>query len=110
MRILIIHQYFLGETDGGGSRFNQFARYWTTRGHQVTVLAGTVNYATGKKSKRYGSRWVTEERDKSGARVLRCHVSEGYNRSYRGRLWGYLTFLASATWAGLFRAGSDAGG
>jgi hypothetical protein len=27
LRILIIHQYFLGAGDAGGSRFNRFARY-----------------------------------------------------------------------------------
>lgn len=105
MRILIIHQFYLGKSESGGSRFNQLARYWTAHGHQVTVLAGTVNYATGKKSTSYRSGWVTEEQDESGARVLRCHVSESYNRSYPGRLWAYFSFLASATWAGLFRAG-----
>ncbi len=104
MRILIIHQYYLGESDSGGSRFNQFAKYWAAQGHQVTVLAGTVNYVTGKKSERYRSRWITEEHDENGVRVLRCYEPQSYG-SYLRRLFAYCSFSISATWAGLFRAG-----
>ena len=32
MRILVVHQYFLGRNDAGGSRWNQFARYWAEAG------------------------------------------------------------------------------
>ena len=50
MNILIIHQYFLEEDGAGGSRFNQFAKYWAQKGHKVTVIAGTVGYTTGQKN------------------------------------------------------------
>jgi len=53
MHILVVHQYFLGKNDAGGSRWNQFAKYWSQKGHQVTVLAGSVHYATGKKLPQY---------------------------------------------------------
>ena len=35
MRILIIHQFFLSKGDAGGSRWNQFAKYWASQGHEV---------------------------------------------------------------------------
>ena len=54
MRIVIVHQYFLGKNEGGGSRWNQITKYWAAAGHQITVVAGTVSYATGKKSSAYG--------------------------------------------------------
>jgi glycosyltransferase involved in cell wall biosynthesis len=104
MRILILHQYFLGRGEGGGSRFNQFAKYWSKMGHDVTVVAGTVHYATGHKDARYRGKWLVREEDESGARVLRSYVSSGYNKGFRGRLWGYVSFALSATWAGLFAA------
>lgn len=101
MRILIIHQYFLGAQDAGGSRFNQFARYWAEAGHDVTVLAGTVHYATGRKPEAYRGRFLVRETAPGGVRVLRCHVSEQYNVSYLGRAWAYVNFMFSSLWAGL---------
>lgn len=105
MRILIIHQYYLGKEDAGGSRFNQFAKYWAQQGHYVTVIAGMVHYATGKKDDRYKWRWIVKEKEGERIQVLRSYVSQGYNRSFRGRIWAYLSFALSATWAGLFYSG-----
>ena len=105
MRILIIHQQYLGESDGGGSRFNQFARYWAGQDHQVTVLAGTVHYATGERPARFRNRLISEEHDENGVRVFRCYMSKNYGPGYLSRLWGYFSFVCSATWAGLFRVG-----
>ena len=53
MRILLIHQYFLEKSDSGGSRFNEMTKIWSDQGHEITVLAGMVHYATGVKPKRY---------------------------------------------------------
>ncbi len=105
MNILVLHQYYLGKDDSGGSRWNQFARYWAERGHQVTVLAGMVHYATGRKAPAYKGRFVVREEDGPGVTVYRCHVSESYNRSFLGRFWAYLSFAFSSTLAGMFRAG-----
>lgn len=105
MHILIVHQYFLGKNDAGGSRWNQFAKYWARAGHRVTVLAGTVHYATGKKQPQYKGRFIVPEQESHNVEVLRCHVSESYNKSFLGRFWAYLSFTFSTVWAGLFRAG-----
>lgn len=104
MRILIVHQYFLGARDAGGSRFNQFARYWAEAGHDVTVVAGTVHYATGRKDPAYRGRFIVRETAPGGVRVLRCHVSEAYNVSFLGRAWAYASFTLSSLWAGLTAA------
>lgn len=105
MRILVIHQYFLGRDDAGGSRWNQFAKYWARAGHEVTVLAGTVHYAKGTKAPRYKGRFIVREREAPGVTVYRCHVSESYNRSFLGRFWAYLSFAFSSTVAGILRPG-----
>lgn len=101
MRILLVHQCFLDKDDAGGSRWNEMARMWAKRGHEVTVLAGTVHYATGRKAGKYKGRLVVTERVGSGVTVKRCYVSESYNRSFAGRLWAYFSFSLSSVWAGL---------
>lgn len=95
MNILVIHQYYLAPGQPGGSRFNELARLWSAAGHEVTVVAGTVNYATGQPIDGV-SGWVTE-RDEDGIRVRRCHVPASYNASYAGRMWAFFGFTISAT-------------
>lgn len=107
MNILIIHQYYLGKDDPGGSRFNQFAKYWAAKGHRITVIAGTVHYATGKKHKRYRGKWIAKEREADNISILRTFVSEAYNKSFLGRLWAYISFTISSTWAAIFYSGAQ---
>lgn len=107
MRILIIHQYFLGKDDSGGSRWNQFAKYWAAAGHEVTILAGMVHYAKGTKAPEYKGKFIVREQEQPGVTIYRCHVSEAYNKSFLGRAWAYLSFTFSSLWAGLFCAGKS---
>jgi glycosyltransferase involved in cell wall biosynthesis len=102
MRILLIHQMFLEEDDPGGSRFNEMTRIWTNMGHQVTVLAGMMHYVSAAKRPEYKGK-LFFSRKQGEVEVLRCHVSESYNKNFAGRLWGYFSFMFSATWAGLFK-------
>lgn len=103
MKILIIHQYFLGKDDPGGSRFNQFVKYWEDLGHEITVVAGTVHYATGKKEEKYKRKWITREKYSDNTTLYRTYVSEAYNKSFLGRLWGYFSFTISSLTATLFK-------
>jgi len=107
MRILIVHQYYLGKDDAGGSRFNQFAKHWTAKGHRVTVIAGTAHYATGKKDERHKGKWIVEGKENDKIKVLRTYVSARYNKSFAGRLWAYISFTISSSWAGLFHSGKQ---
>ncbi len=100
MRIQVIHQFYLQPGEPGGSRFNELARLWADAGHEVTVVAGTVNYGTGKAPTRYRRRWTTLERD-GKVEVWRCYVPESYGRSYVGRMWAFFAFMISATTAAL---------
>ena len=103
MRILLIHQYFLESDDGGGSRFNEMTRVWADAGHEVTVLAGMVHYATGVKRDKYRGKFIVRDDYGPGVTVWRCNVSESYNVNFLGRLWAYFSFVFSSIWAGLFR-------
>lgn len=102
MKILVLHQYFLGKNDPGGSRFNQFVKYWEEMGHDITVVAGTVHYATGEKEEQHKGKWVIKEDYSPKVKLVRTYVSEAYNKSFLGRLWGYFSFTVSSLWAILF--------
>jgi glycosyltransferase involved in cell wall biosynthesis len=84
----------------GGSRFNEMARVWSRSGHEVEVIAGTLNYATGETPAAYRGKWVTREED-GAVKVWRCHVPSSYGRSYLGRMWAFLGFTLSASCAAL---------
>ncbi|MPR34244.1 glycosyltransferase family 4 protein [Salmonirosea aquatica] len=103
MRILLIHQFFLEDDDGGGSRWNEMSRIWIEAGHQVTVLAGMVHYM-GSESSRYEGHYFHQSTNRDGVRVIRCHVSDRYNSGFLGRLWAYFSFTFSSIWGGLRRA------
>ena len=103
MNILLIHQYFLEEDDPGGSRWNEFSRIWTDRGHTVTVLGGMMHYNGKEKKPEYKGKYFVKKQQ-GAVTVYRCHVSEAYNKSFIGRLWGYFSFMFSAFYAGMFKA------
>jgi glycosyltransferase involved in cell wall biosynthesis len=103
MKILIVHQHYLMPGQPGGSRFNELARLWSEAGHEVTVIAGNVNYNTGKRPKQYEGKWTVLERD-GAVDVWRCHVPAAYGRSYLGRMWAFAGFTISSATAAL-RAG-----
>ncbi len=102
MNILLIHQYFLEEDDPGGSRFNEMTRTWTEQGHSITVLAGMIHANKSEKRPEYKEKhFFHKQHDKVS--VWRCHVSESYNKSFTGRLWGYFSFVFSSIWVGIFK-------
>ncbi len=78
-------------------------RVWARDGHQVTVVAGTLNYATGEVPERYRGRWVVKEKD-GAITVWRCYVPRSYGPSYSGRMWAFFAFTFSAATA-VLRAG-----
>lgn len=106
MRILVVHQFYLQPGEPGGSRFNEFARLWAAAGHEVTVVAGTVNYSTSKAPVKYRGRWTIREKD-GDVTVWRCHVPESYGKSYLGRMWAFFAFTLSAATAVLRCGRSD---
>jgi glycosyltransferase involved in cell wall biosynthesis len=103
VRILLLHQYFLGQNESGGSRWNEITRVWAEEGHEITVLAGMVHYAKGLKDERFEGKYFYKESPQKGINVIRSHVSEAYNVNFLGRLWAYFSFAFSATLAGLFK-------
>ncbi|MFM2047513.1 MAG: hypothetical protein RI955_59 [Bacteroidota bacterium] len=103
MRILLLHQFFLDASEGGGSRFNEMTKVWTAQGHEVVVLSGMMHYTAGAKADKYKGKYFVNERLNERLEIIRCHVSESYNSNFLGRLWGYFSFMFSALYAGLFK-------
>jgi glycosyltransferase involved in cell wall biosynthesis len=94
---------YLEAGEGGGSRYNEMTRLWSEAGHEITVLAGMVNYASGVKNEKYKGKYFVTEQVNGKLIVVRCHVSEAYNVNFLGRLWAYFSFVFSSIWAGLTR-------
>ena len=105
MHILLIHQFFLEDSDGGGSRWNEMSRIWVREGHKVTVIAGSAHYMNSNhdSNKR---KFITEKTNRDGVKVIRCRVSGKYNSSFVGRLAAYFSFTFSSILAGIFHARS----
>jgi glycosyltransferase involved in cell wall biosynthesis len=105
MKILLIHQYFLEKSDGGGSRWNEMTKFWSNEGHEITVLSGMVHYSSGLKNPRYKGQYVFKDEDfDQNIKVIRSHVSKTYNTNFLGRLLGYFSFVISSIYAGCFYA------
>jgi len=103
MHILLVHQYFVEKgSTVGGLRFNEMTKVWADADNQITVVAGMVHYATGKKSEAYKGKYIYKEKYYRNINVIRCHVSESYNKSFLGRLWAYFSFVFSSVIGILF--------
>lgn len=85
MHILLIHQFYLRPGQGGGSRFNEMARLWRARGHEVTVIAGQVDYASGYKPVARRGEWAHRERGAHGEQVWRLYTPNSYQKGVWGR-------------------------
>ena len=71
------------------------------KNNKITVIAGTMPANAIHKPQKYKHKWVVRT-NQSGINVIRTYVSSGYNKSFIGRFWGYMSFMVSSLWAGLF--------
>jgi glycosyltransferase involved in cell wall biosynthesis len=97
MHILIIHQAFASINEPGGTRHYELARYLTSRGHRVTVIASPVSYLTGSPSPAFG-RGVRGEGDIT---ILRASVYSAHHKSFIHRVLAFFSFMLSSFWIGL---------
>ena len=101
MKILALVQYFDLPHEAGGSRAYQFARRWAARGHEVVVLAGNVNYKTGRVYPCAPFRGYSVEDRPDGFRVIRLWTYAHFRGSFRKRLWFFISYALHAAWLGL---------
>jgi glycosyltransferase involved in cell wall biosynthesis len=104
MRIVVFHQNYLAPGQAGGSRFNELSRFWCEAGHEVIVVAGSVNHSGKTQSEIKSWKLYTEEESahSGGPRVWRCWVPDTYAGSYFQRAIAFLGYMLSAAWVSLF--------
>ncbi|MFH2102570.1 MAG: glycosyltransferase family 4 protein [Chloroflexota bacterium] len=103
MHILLIHQAFAALDEPGGTRHHELARYLTSRGHRVTVIASPVSYMTGKTSP--GP--VSMDAGPGGIEILRASVYSAHHKSFVHRVLAFFSFMLSAFFLGLKVKGVD---
>ena len=103
MRILYLSQYFPPEIGATQTRAFEMARFLVRAGHQVTMLAEFPNHPSGVIPPAYRGKWY-ERSTLEGIEVIRVWVKASPEKSFRNRLAFYLSYMFSATLAGLFLA------
>lgn len=95
----------MGAGDSGGSRWNEFTKFFSEASHKVSVVAGNIHYQTGKKlwSRTCGKKEAIEE----NAVLYRTWTYPGYNTNFFGRLLGYLSYMISSCCKALFIRKAD---
>ncbi|MGE0824679.1 MAG: sugar transferase [Candidatus Binatia bacterium] len=102
MRVLLIHQAFVGANEPGGTRHYEFAQYAIRAGHEFSIVASDVSYLTGQAAAQ-NARLVTEQNN-NGMRVLRAYTYPALHHSFVWRVISFVSFMCTAVWTGL-RAG-----
>ena len=94
-RIILFHQYFLGKNDAGGSRWNQFTKFFIEKANlKIDVIAGNIHYATGE---RIGGKTFYSKKNISDKIIVhRTWTYSGYNSNFLGRAIGYFSYTFSA--------------
>ncbi len=91
---------FMAPGEAGGTRHVELGRRLGERGHSLTVIAGRTNYLTGLRTA--GMSDSSAEPDRSDIPVVkRCPAFSGMQRTFIGRVLGFVTFMASSLRAGL---------
>lgn len=102
MKILLIHQAFVGPNEAGGTRHYEFAKHLIRQGHKFTIVASNLSYLTGQRT--VESNRLVQEQDIDGVRVLRAYTYPSLHKSFVWRIVSFISFMLTSIWAGL-RAG-----
>jgi glycosyltransferase involved in cell wall biosynthesis len=95
VHILLIHQAFVAPSEAGGTRHIELARHAVAAGHQVTIVASTLNYLTGQ------HRQAADDEVYDGVRVHRVYAYPSLHRSFVWRVLTFLSFMCSSVIAAL---------
>ncbi len=103
MRVLYLSQYFPPEVGATQTRAHEMARGLVHAGHHVTLIAEIPNHPSGIIPPEYRGE-LYERAELDGIQVLRVWVKAAPVKTFRTRLAFYLSYMVSATLAGLFLA------
>lgn len=107
-RIIIISQFFGADQSAVGQFLDDFADSASDAGHDVFVICGATDYATGEEAARGG----TQPKDPASVEKPGCGKSRGeirvarvttaaFSQSKMRKLFSYATFYAGAVWSAL---------
>jgi glycosyltransferase involved in cell wall biosynthesis len=99
MRLLLIHQYFAGPSEPGGTRHYELASHLVRAGHECTIVASTLNYSSGQRA--VEGRGLVIEQSLGGIRVLRSYTYPSLHKSFAGRIIALVSFMFTSVWAAL---------
>jgi glycosyltransferase involved in cell wall biosynthesis len=100
MRILFISHYFPPEGNAPASRAYEMCRRWTRAGHDVTVITGVPNVPAGIPYPGYRNR-LHQRETIDGINVIRVWTYLAPNKGTVRRILNYVSFMKSASMAGL---------
>jgi glycosyltransferase involved in cell wall biosynthesis len=106
MRILFLSHYFPPEGNAPATRVSEMTRRWTALGHDVTVITGVPNVPDGVVYEGYRNRWYQRE-TWQGVDVRRVWTYLAANQGTARRILNYVSFMLTATIAGLFAPRPD---
>ncbi|MEZ6119914.1 MAG: glycosyltransferase family 4 protein [Pirellulaceae bacterium] len=101
MRILIIHQNFVDHRHPGGTRHLDVATRLVAKGHEVTVVASTVDYLTGTQIK------APRQETYKGVVIKRAWALPTVQKSIAWRAISYVSYLPAAWWTALRSGPAD---
>ena len=101
MKVLLITSLYVPDVAANAKRMHQFARFLTSRGHQVTILAGVPHYPLGRIHPDWRRRpfWITHE---NGMKVVRVWVYAAPGRKIWRKALNYISFFIMSVPAALF--------
>ncbi len=102
MRILLLTDNFVPETNSPALRAYEHTRAWTTQGARVTVITTIPNFPTGRPLPPYRNRLYQKETI-DGIEIIRVWSLLAPNRGVFWRSLDFLSFAVSGFLAGLFR-------
>lgn len=94
MHLLIVHQNFVDHQHPGGTRHLELAKHLVRQGHQCTIVAGSVDFLTGRPLPR-------ESFEIDGVKIRRAYAFPTLHHSYLGRVLSYLCFMITSVWESL---------
>jgi glycosyltransferase involved in cell wall biosynthesis len=102
MHVILIHQAFSPPQQPGGTRHYELLRPLVQAGHSVTVVASNLVYRTGQPAVK--QRRLVSRHDLEGITVLRAYTYPSLHRSFAWRVFSFISFMLTSTYAAL-RAG-----
>lgn len=102
MKTLLINQAFVSPGEPGHTRHYELGRYLQERGHDLIIVASSLNYQTGQRTVEKNRLVVEQNID--GIKVLRAYIVPALHHSFVWRIIAFVSFMFTSVYAAL-RAG-----